>query len=259
MSEWLHINGTFVCSPNRMRDEYPLSRQAVADIIGAKDYNEFHTPGFGSMLESILWDDCDGVEKFNPIVECRHDVLEGEDGARYAIPIIIPRPYGSEGFGNISANLVLDRGSWGWWFPMYSCSTAEPDVSVFCNMNLRDRSRYDMPYVRLWWNLLNIWLNVTPYGLHMRTWDYEEELPVIFWSGLGAEDLPDASEVLKYFYEACTAYDELYTKEASENKSDGIVQPHKSFQDWYNHVWVQEHGEGPVYKGKGTELRQEWQ
>lgn len=253
MSEWLHIRGTFVCSPNAILGEYPISVEDVCGILDLENGTELRPPGFGSVIESLLWADFEGVLRLNPLRDCAHSILLDNNGLMYEMPIMLPRPYGSEGFGNMDANLYIDRASWSWWYPMFSCSTHAPGISVSCDMNLRDRGKDATPYVRLWWNLLNIWLDVRSLGLVMETWNYREKLDPILWYGLVEEDLPKAKDVLAHFYKVCQEYDEYYLNET--NKAEGAcLQAPRSFQDWYNHVYVPEHGEGPVVRGAGEDL-----
>lgn len=241
-----------MCTPRRT-DGYPLTKQEWCKLLGVKGRCKIHSPGFGSLISSLLWNDYDGMHRVNPLLDCSHSILEDKSGRMHRVPVTVPRPYGSEGCGFMQANLALDDSAWSWWHPMENGSVDGLPVSVFCNIGLRNRGKDDMPYVRLWWNLLNIFMEVQSFGMEMETWNYKEYLDHIMWNGLGDENLPAAYDVMEYFLKACEAYDKFYHGELG-SPPKAMALPSKSFQDWYSHVWVRDYVDGSTVRGEGEDL-----
>lgn len=253
MSSWLNIHGAFTYQDTST--ECVLDMPQLAKLCGFDENLERcmggvlnDTPlemrdiGSGAILKALTWAHEEGVYAFNPLTDSNATLLVGEK-YRYRLPVLVPRPYGSEGFGDIDVTLAKDMD--GSVFPLDNWENTSIAVSVVCRMDLRDRDKTDMPYTRLWWNLLNVWTVVRTYGLSMCTWDYEEQLETIWFDT--CDDSPKAVDLLEYFFEVCAAYDALPAK-----GGNGLRE--KSFQEWYNHTWVPEHGEGPVVAGPGRSL-----
>lgn len=117
--------------------------------------------------------------------------------------------------------------------------------TVVIRGGFRDFTSEDMPYVRLWWNLLNLWVDICNCSLtvyHAPAEDYDKEvaetLSDIDYNINEPKDVDKLNKLLTTFWDASNSWLEHYR---AKLKGDPKYEP--DFQTYYNYVWVKEHGD----------------
>lgn len=241
---YVYINGRFNFSDKYVPSEDKAKWLELFKLVGCKDVHSVVFPS-EYLIAKVLRLDPGESRSYDADLGYITTSLANAEGGHYYLPTFCVMPAGSEGAPHVEIHYQQPNRTDG--------TTTSRDHSPSCDISggLRHTSEDDIPYIRLWWRVLHIAVEIGHSCVCIMWWDYENDKPirellplpaeftikddfVAWWLfNMATEDYEEYRK--KYKQPEGTPYDQIKDKEAAWIAED--------FSRYYNLVWTKKHGD----------------